>query len=84
VSFLGADTPGEALLGAAARVGPDVVVLFARDRGQIDAIRAELEEVASRSKLLLAGDGVDPELSEMLGASLLRDGPVEAAKAVAA
>lgn len=84
ISFLGADTPGDALAAAAARLRPDVVVLYARDVGQLTAIGPELTAVAQGAGLLLAGPGAEPELSELLGAAVLRDGPVEAAESLAA
>ncbi len=84
ISMLGADTPGEALVEATDRLAPDVVVLYARDIEQLTAMSLELTEVASRSNLLLAGPGADLKLSELLGASVLLEGPVEAAGNLAA
>jgi hypothetical protein len=60
-----------------------VGVLYARRPELIAAIAPELTEIGSRSRVLLAGEGAEPEACEPLGAAPLREGPVAAAEAVA-
>jgi hypothetical protein len=84
ISFLGPDTPAGAIAEAADRLGPEAVVLYAREGDRLEAIEPELAAIAGRSNLMLAGPGAAGSVSSAVGAALLSDGPVEAASQLAA
>jgi DNA-binding transcriptional MerR regulator len=84
VNLLGGDTPAEALLECVARTQPAATIVFARDAEAAEGIVPELVEIADRSQLLLAGHGGEAVAERVSAASVLREGPVEAAARVAA
>jgi DNA-binding transcriptional MerR regulator len=82
ITYLGQDTPLEAVAGEVERLLPHAVVLaFTRP----EAVRVpELAPVASAVPTWLAGVGASSELANEAGARLLGEGPVTAAARVAA
>jgi MerR family transcriptional regulator, light-induced transcriptional regulator len=80
VAYLGADTPGETLVRRRARARPEA------DSGVSRLRRAasELEALAGRHPLAIAGAGPSQALAESLGCTWLPESPVAAAEPVAA
>lgn len=83
ISFLGANTPIDALAGAASEVGPELIVLSAFAKSKIEPIEPSLRELADRHRVLLAGPGSSAERAERVGAGHIAEGPVGAASAFA-
>jgi DNA-binding transcriptional MerR regulator/methylmalonyl-CoA mutase cobalamin-binding subunit len=84
ITYLGPDTPPASVAAVAAEVEADLVVLVALDGALVGRSRDPLRELAGAQRLLLAGDGVEPDAAASLGARKLAGDPVEAAAAVAA
>ncbi|MEO6713165.1 MAG: MerR family transcriptional regulator [Mycobacteriales bacterium] len=84
VTFLGPDTPMEALAHAAETLSPDLMVLTANEEGSFVAIAAGLRALAAGHQLAIAGRGATPAVARAAGATVLAGGPVEAAVQVAA
>lgn len=82
VLYLGADTPGTALVEATATADPALVVLAATRAERFEAIRDELRALAPGRRLVLAGRGADGRLAEAVGAVHVTDDPVSAAQAL--
>lgn len=82
VTFLGADTPLEALTETAARIGADLVVLGAAIPGTLDA--AALAPVAAARPLALGGRAATREVAARARARLLPGDVVAAADALSA
>ena len=80
VTFLGADTPLDAVTEAGARVAADLVVLGAAVPGTLDA--AALVPVAAARPLALGGRAATPAVAARAGARLLPDDVVAAADAL--
>ena len=84
ITYLGADTPIETLAAAKAELNPAAVVVVALTPEKLEPIRRSLKDLASRTRLLLAGAGADENLAELVGAELLNGDPVAAAATLAA
>jgi methanogenic corrinoid protein MtbC1 len=82
VSYLGADTPLDALLDVAERLRPDVVVLAATAPEHFSAGAADLARLARLRPLVIAGAGAREDLAESIAARLLPGDPVSAAGAL--
>ncbi len=82
ITFLGADTPLEAVSEAATALRPDLVVLAgtATHMRGLGLVLAQLQLPA----LALAGPGATPELARQAGAAYLEGDPVHAATLAAA
>jgi MerR family transcriptional regulator, light-induced transcriptional regulator len=83
VDFLGADTPVQAVLDVVGRRPADVVMSATDARRFLD-VEEELAQLASRSRVHLAGPGAAPDLAARVGARLLDGDPVTAAEQLAA
>lgn len=83
ITYLGADTPIDAIVETATRLGPTLIVMAAVDPAPLRACAREIEELGARFPLALAGAGADEPFVRRTGATHLRDGPVEAAAVVA-
>lgn len=83
IAFLGADTPVLAMLRAADAIDADVVVLSTIAEHRLGDVERELIELAAHRILAIGGPGATSELSERLGATLLRGDPVAAATTLA-
>ena len=83
ITFLGGDTPLETLAETVRQLAPDAVVLASTDASRFDAVAAPLRALSGEATIWLAGPGAGKELAARIGATYLREGPVEAAAAVA-
>lgn len=79
ITFLGADTPIEAVGPAAAALVPTVIVLAATDPQRFAAVESALAALATHWELALGGRGATRALAERIGARLLEGDPVTAA-----
>jgi DNA-binding transcriptional MerR regulator len=84
ISFLGADTPIAAIGSAVAAQHADVVVLSAMDTARLDAVADELEDLASRVRVALAGPGATERTSARTGTELLAGDLVDSVDAISA
>jgi methanogenic corrinoid protein MtbC1 len=84
ITYLGADTPIETLAAAQAELKPAAVVVVALTPERLEPIRKSLQDLAERTRLLLAGAGADEEVAVAVGAGVLRGDPVAAAATLAA
>lgn len=83
ITYLGADTPIETIDETAAALRPDLIVVAAAEASRLSGCAEELSNLGARFPLALAGAGADEALVAQIGASHLREGPVEAATVVA-
>ena len=83
ITYLGADTPLETLADAAARLGPDLVVVGAEIEPPLRAAIPEVALLAQRYDVALAGRAASAEMARAAGARLLQDAPMAAAARVA-
>jgi methanogenic corrinoid protein MtbC1 len=79
VSYLGADTPLDALVDALDRIGPDVLVLAATAPERFTHVAGDLSRLAQRRPLAIAGAGASRAVAGDIGARLLAGDPVSAA-----
>jgi MerR family transcriptional regulator, light-induced transcriptional regulator len=84
VSFLGSDTPLDALIDAAETLDPELVVVAAAARERLAAIVAPLRELGERWPLAIAGPAATATLATETGARLLEGDPIAEADRVAA
>jgi methanogenic corrinoid protein MtbC1 len=84
VTYLGARTPEEDLLGAADALKPSIAVLASPRDEALEAITPTLRELAATVRVAIGGAGATERLAGEVGAMLLRDDPVTAAAEVAA
>jgi MerR family transcriptional regulator, light-induced transcriptional regulator len=80
ITFLGADTPPDALSDAVERLGAAAVVLAAVDPEALERMNGELAGWGATVALAVGGAGATPALAERLGALLLDTDPVSAAE----
>lgn len=81
--YLGADTPASTVDLAAETIAAHVVVMSAVTEHRFIPIGRELQTLARRRPVALAGGGATPELAETLGLQRLTDDPVTAAERLA-
>jgi MerR family transcriptional regulator, light-induced transcriptional regulator len=81
ITFLGADTPIEAV--ATAAESASVAVLASRDARLFAAVADEIAALAARLRVALAGPGATEDAAARTGARLLTAGPLEAARDIA-
>lgn len=79
ISFLGANTPIDALAAAVAELEPALVVLSALTPGALEGAEPEIAALGRRSPLRLAGAGASVELAERARVERLLSGPVRSA-----
>lgn len=82
VAYLGAETPTPALVDAAARVRPHLVVLSAVRPEPLLAAAPDLAPLRGRTALAIGGAGASARLAEHVGGRWLEGDPLEAAEAV--
>ena len=82
ITYLGADTPQSTLIGAAAQLTPNLIVLAATKSSHLRALAREAR--AATGPISIAGRGATRRLADELGATLFDDDPVTAATRVAA
>lgn len=80
IAYLGADTPGESVAGAAAELSPDLVVIASTLRSRFRAAGDEIAAVARSRPVALAGPGASQSVAESLGSELVSESPVAAAE----
>ncbi len=83
ITFLGADTPIDTLIAAAADLSPAAVVLVALTPEKLGPHRERLARLGKDTRLLLGGLGAQEGLAEAVGAELVSSDPLEAAKDLA-
>jgi methanogenic corrinoid protein MtbC1 len=79
ITFLGADTPLDALLEVVRGVRPDAVVLGVADPKRLASVEAALPELRAEAPVWLGGAGARP----LTGAEVLAESPLAAAAQVA-
>ena len=79
IALLGSDTPIATIADAVAKLGPDAVVLAAVTAERFEAVADEIRSLASRTPLLIGGEGAGAKLATRLGATALEPDPVTAA-----
>ncbi|HEX5820180.1 MAG TPA: B12-binding domain-containing protein [Solirubrobacterales bacterium] len=80
ITYLGADTPIDTISQAVGDLHPDAIVLAALDPAPFESAAEELSALASAGRVLIAGAGASPELAQRLGARVLDEDPVGAAR----
>lgn len=83
VTFLGPDTPIDALTGAVAALAPDLIVLSATAEQRLRSIAEPLRAMAKHHKVVLAGTGATPRVARATNTTVLADGPVASAVSTA-
>lgn len=83
IAFLGSDTPIETLADAVGKLAPGAVVLAAVTSQPLEAVSAEIRDLAGRVRVLIGGQGADDDLAERLGATALDADPVRGAEQLA-
>lgn len=83
VTFLGADTPIEALHGAAVQLQPALVVVCAEQEPPLRAALEEIAVLAAEFPVALAGRASSAEMAHATGSRLLQDAPMAAAARIA-
>ena len=84
ITYLGPDTPIDTVSQAVGDLHPDAIVLAALDPAPFESAAQELSALASGGRLLIAGAGASPELAQRLGARVLDEDPVGAARQLSA
>jgi DNA-binding transcriptional MerR regulator len=84
ITYLGPDTPIDTVSQAVDDLHPDAIVLAALVPAPFEAAADQLSALASGRRLLIAGAGASPELAERLGARVLDEDPVSAARQLSA
>jgi DNA-binding transcriptional MerR regulator len=82
VTLLGPNTPGDTLVGAAAELDPDLVVVASMQEDLLGAVAEQLAAIAADRPVMLAGPGASAALAERTGAGLLAGAPIDAARAL--
>lgn len=82
ITYLGADTPMEALTEVAELVRPELTVVSATMRQRLPRHAKQLSSFAERWSLALGGPGVSARLAKQAGARHLEEDPVTAASTV--
>jgi DNA-binding transcriptional MerR regulator/methanogenic corrinoid protein MtbC1 len=82
VTYLGPDTPADALESAVETVDPVLVVIGAVQRTPLRLAAPALARLATQVTIAVGGAGVNPELATAAGARHLRGDPVTAAAAL--
>lgn len=83
VTFLGGDTPVDALHGAATRLQPALVVVCGEQEAPLRAALPEIAVLASEHPVALAGRGASAEMAHATGSRLIQDAPMAAAARIA-
>jgi methanogenic corrinoid protein MtbC1 len=83
ITFLGSDTPIDALTGAVSALEPDLVVMAATLEEWFVSMTSQLRALAAERVVVIAGSGATARVARATGATVLHDGPVEAALQIA-
>jgi methanogenic corrinoid protein MtbC1 len=84
ITFLGPDTPMDALTGAVSALQPDLIVLAATLEEWFISMTSPLRALASEHEVLIGGSGATARVARATGAAVLDVGPVDAALQLAA
>jgi DNA-binding transcriptional MerR regulator len=84
ITYLGQDTPLEALAETARSLGPQAIVIAATSPDHLSRSGAELRRLVSTAKVWLAGPGASAALAKKAHAAFLDVDPLAAADRVAA
>jgi MerR family transcriptional regulator, light-induced transcriptional regulator len=84
ITFLGPDTPIDALTGAMAALEPDLIVLSATLEEWFISMTSPLRALAADHEVLIGGSGATARVARATGATVLEGGPVAAALQIAA
>ena len=79
IALLGSDTPIGTIAEAAAKLGPDAVVLAAVTPEPFEAVADEIRSLAGGTPVLIGGEGAGAKLATRLGATALESDAVTAA-----
>ncbi|MBN1528263.1 MAG: MerR family transcriptional regulator [Thermoleophilaceae bacterium] len=79
IAFLGADTPAASVAEAAERLAPELVVITAVSASAFRSEARDLEELAARHEVAIAGPGATRAVAGKLGCALIDGDPVAAA-----
>jgi methanogenic corrinoid protein MtbC1 len=82
VTYLGPDTPSEALESTVSAVDPTIVVIGAVQPGPLRAAAEALLELADRVTVAVGGAGANADVAAAAGATYLGGDPVDAAGAL--
>jgi methanogenic corrinoid protein MtbC1 len=80
VTLLGPNSPGSSIAEAADVLEPAAIVVASMDGRLLGAAATDLAAVADGRRLLLAGPGASAGLAARIGAELLAEAPMEAAR----
>ncbi|HEX2392130.1 MAG TPA: MerR family transcriptional regulator [Solirubrobacterales bacterium] len=83
ITYLGADTPIDTLIAAAADLSPAAVVLVALTPEKLEQHRERLRRLGKDTRLLLGGSGAQEGLADAVGAELMSSDPLGAANDLA-
>jgi methanogenic corrinoid protein MtbC1 len=83
ITFLGSDTPIDALAGAVSALDPDLVVMAATLEEWFVSMTSQLRALAAECVVVIAGSGATARVARATGATVLQAGPVEAALQIA-
>jgi DNA-binding transcriptional MerR regulator/methylmalonyl-CoA mutase cobalamin-binding subunit len=83
VTYLGADTPPESILHAAAKTAPALVAVSAVRARHLRSSAEALRLIAAKHRVALAGAGAGAQLASHIGAELLDADPATAAARIA-
>jgi MerR family transcriptional regulator, light-induced transcriptional regulator len=79
IALLGSDSPIGTIAEAAAKLGPDAVVLAAVTAEAFEAVADEIRSLAGGTPVLIGGEGAGAKLATRLGATALESDAVTAA-----
>jgi MerR family transcriptional regulator, light-induced transcriptional regulator len=80
VTFLGADTPVDAMVEAIRSVEPRLVVLSAHRTDSLLGLESDLRAIAEEVAMAIGGAGADGEVADRIGVEVLATDPVTAAE----
>ncbi len=82
IAYFGAETPPSDLAMAITELSPQLVVLGAMDAQRFLDVADDIRDLSARSRLAIGGAGASPDLARLLGADILVEDPVAAARVV--
>ena len=83
ITFLGANTPVETVAATSKDLVPAIIVLSVSDAKRLGAAATRLRSLASAHRVAIAGAGATRAGAQEIGAELLDQGPLDAARALA-
>jgi MerR family transcriptional regulator, light-induced transcriptional regulator len=83
ITFLGANTPVDTIAATAEGLSPDIIVLSVSEADRLAAFASRLRSLAGAHRVAIAGAGATHAGAGEIGAELLEQGPLVAARALA-